>query len=123
MKLAREGASDVEIRAELGISDDLWYRWKKEEKEFSQTIKKANALCKAWWMKKGRKNLENRHFSPVLWYMNMKNRFGWKDKSETDIMSGGKKLPTPIIDLTIKNNDILRGNSNSQNKEINSKKR
>jgi len=92
LKLKKQGASDVEVRAEIGISVDLWQRFIKEIKEFSETIKDGSDLCEAWWMKKGRKNLTNREFSAVLWYMNMKNRFGWKDKNETDLTSNGKQI-------------------------------
>jgi len=80
-----EGASDVEIRAMLigwldSFSLDLWKRWIEEEEEFSLTIKKGKQLSEAWWVKSGRKNLENKDFSATLFYMNMKNRFGWADK-------------------------------------------
>lgn len=87
-----QGASKEELILELGISWDLFWRLRDEEKEFSVTIKKGEELCKAWWMKKARENLSDKNFSAVLWYMNMKNRFGWKDKSETDFTSGGKKI-------------------------------
>ena len=79
-----DGASQAEITAGLEISNDLFYRFMKEEPEFSETIKKGLVLCKCWWERKGRKNLENSKFSATLWYMNMKNRFGWADKTETD---------------------------------------
>lgn len=90
--LASEGASDVEIRAKLGITKDFWYKFKKRGGEFTETLKKAKLLCKAWWLEKGRKNLDNKEFSPVLWYMNMKNRFGWSDKKviKQDIDIKGK---------------------------------
>ncbi len=82
--MAANGASDVELRATaLGcISDCLWYRLIKEEEEFSRTVKKCKQLCQAWWESKGRTELENNKFSYTGWYMNMKNRFGWKDKQE-----------------------------------------
>ena len=83
LDIAQQGASEVEIRVALdGISDDLWYRWIKEEPEFSRTIKKAKLFCQAWWECQGRTNLNNRDFNHGLWYMNMKNRFGWKDKQD-----------------------------------------
>lgn len=88
----QEGASLEEIKTLLNISNDLHTRWMKDEEAYSETIKRGIELSKAWWMKQGRTNLENKDFSATLWYMNMKNRFGWKDKSETDITSGGEKI-------------------------------
>jgi hypothetical protein len=73
-----------------GISDDLWYRLIAEDEEFSRTIKKCKAACQQWWERKGRMHLENPKFNATLWYMNMKNRFGWKDKSE---VSGDRDNP------------------------------
>jgi len=40
--------------------------------------------------------------------MNMKNRFGWRDKQ--DVTTGGEKLPTPII-------DVSKNNSNREDTE------
>lgn len=84
LKLYSEGASDVEIRADIldCICHETWERLIKEESMFSETIKKGRELSAAWWQRKGRKNLENSQFSYTGWYMNMKNRFGWSDKQE-----------------------------------------
>lgn len=89
LALYGEGASNEEIKAEIAIrseglamSNDLWKRWMKDYPEFSETINRGKMLSAAWWQCQGRKNLQNKEFSPTLWYMNMKNRFGWADKTE-----------------------------------------
>ena len=81
--IKKVGGSDVEVRVALNISEDLWERFIKEIEEFQRTVKRGRDLCEAWWLEKGRQ-LENRQFNAVLWYMNMKNRFGWKDKAEVE---------------------------------------
>lgn len=87
--LYANGASDTEIKALIyynkgHFSEDLWERWLNEEPEFSQTIKNGRLLSKAWWEISGRANLKDKDFSYTGWYMNMKNRFGWRDKTETE---------------------------------------
>ena len=85
IELMKEGASLVEVAAELGICKDTVHEWKKTNDEFSESIKRGVKLRAAWWERKGRTSLENRDFSATFWYMKMKNRFGWKDKQETNI--------------------------------------
>ena len=77
-----EGASIEELPLYLGVSKFTIYHWIKQNESFSDAIKEGVALSEAWWREKGRKNLENDKFSATLWYMNMKNRFGWADKKE-----------------------------------------
>lgn len=89
IKMYRLGSSDVEVKAWIArqrgsISNDLWDRWLEEELKFSETIKKGRLLSEAWWTKKGRVNLSEKDFNYTGWYMNMKNRFGWRDKQEID---------------------------------------
>ncbi len=101
LKLMREGASKVEVCADLDISTETLAQWQKPSsdyyiKEFSDTIKRGELLSNAWWERNGRVNLYNKDFSAVLFYMNMKNRFGWRDKQE---LSSDKEAPL-IINIT-----------------------
>lgn len=82
IELMKEGASQQEVLAALDISNDTFYRWKSENQEFSETIKRGIQLSQAWWERKGRISLDDRQFNSTLWYMNMKNRFKWADKQE-----------------------------------------
>ncbi len=85
-----KGCSDVEIRAHLCMlggkfSHHTWDTLKDRDAEFTDTLKKGKILCQAWWEKQSRQSLDhskNTVFETGSWFANMKNRFGWKDKSE-----------------------------------------
>jgi hypothetical protein len=87
VEMMREGASKCEVCAELDISEETMNQWFKDGKhpEFTEAIKRGVQLSKAWWEKKGRTSLSDKEFSYTGWYMNMKNRFGWADKQETNV--------------------------------------
>ena len=108
LDLYKIGASDVEIKAlicektegEIRCSNDLWDRWMKDEVEFSETVKQGKLLSESWWQRKGRENIEETKFNSTLWYMNMKNRFGWKDKQELTGADNKPLIPGGADDLS-----------------------
>lgn len=81
---SKKGASIVELSVLLGICRDTFYTLCEREPHFFDTVKKCKQLCEAWWVKKGRTQLENKDFSYTGWYMNMKNRFNWTDKQQNE---------------------------------------
>ena len=82
INLSKEGASIVELAVALDISRKTLYNLSERDEHFLDTIKKCKRYCEAWWLSKGRTELDNKDFSYTGWYMNMKNRFGWADKQE-----------------------------------------
>lgn len=105
-----EGGSDAEVKVALAIpparalSNDLWDALQDREPDFSEAIKEGHQLARAWWESTGRRNLityEGVKFSTSLWFINMKNRFGWRDKQEVE-HSANQDAP-PIFTLKIDN--------------------
>ena len=82
INLMKEGASLIEVAADIGINADTLHTWRKSNTEFSDAVKIGMQLSEAWWMREGREALRDRDFNYTGWYMNMKNRHGWADKVE-----------------------------------------
>ena len=96
-----EGMSIKEVSAKLGVSYETICQWREKDgewfkKDISDAIKSGVYLSEAWWLEHGRTKLETKEFNSTLWYMNMKNRFGWADKHEHTGSEGG------AIDVKIK---------------------
>ena len=87
-----QGESDVGIRAyfiESGygyISEDLWYRWLKEEPEFSKTIEEGHTLERRWWETTGRLLALKGGGNGQVWGLNMRNRFGFRDEAKVEVL-------------------------------------
>lgn len=118
LDLMEQGASIVEVCAELGISRETLYDWINPESDrfepiFSDTIKLGKQKCQAWWEKKGREHLieetetdiktgssKSKRLNTTAWIFNMKNRFKdeWSDthKQEVEV----KNMPDWMQDDT-----------------------
>lgn len=82
-----------EVILSRGYSPQRFSEWeaKFDEKEYpviSESIKRVKAMLET------RLNLGGLtgQLNPTLTIFNLKNNYGWKDKTETDITSGGDKL-------------------------------
>jgi len=98
IELMAEGASLAEVAADLEVSRATLSKWQKDERKpkFVEAVKKGIELSEAWWLRMGREELWNSKFNHVLWYMNMKNRFGWSDKQEHKVEGGIVYKPQKI---------------------------
>lgn len=90
-----EGASDLEVRAALRMTVGVWDSLYNDavDSSFKEVVDFGRMFSKAWWQQQARKNLTNRNFNANLWYMVMKNMFGWSDKS-----SGGEKAESQLTE-------------------------
>lgn len=59
-----------------------------EKDEFFDTIKRYKSRCEQWVEENALMNKANATFS----IFNLKNNYGWKDKTEQDVTSGGEKI-------------------------------
>ena len=83
--LYSQGASTLEVAVSLGLSKATLYNRMKDDQQLLDAIKEGEALSEIWWEKMGRQHLATKEFNSTLWYMNMKNRFGWRDKKEVEV--------------------------------------
>lgn len=97
-----QGASDVEVRRMLAdacsgcFSRRTWYKWLAIDDDFKDFIEFGRDLCESWWLDAGRKHLKDKSFSYVGWYMQMKNRFGWRDSHDVSNRLIFNEMPTVI---------------------------
>lgn len=84
VELMAQGYAKVEVAVDLGISRETLNAWSNdpEKPEFSDAVTKGEEASEAWWLGQGRSALREREFNHGLWYMNMKNRHGWRDRTE-----------------------------------------
>jgi len=82
----KSGLSFECFGAAIGVSRDNVYEWAKVHPEFSESKELAKAASLLFWEREGVKGLWNEKDGPQLnnsvWIFNMKNRHGWKDKTE-----------------------------------------
>jgi hypothetical protein len=88
----------------IGLSRQGLMEYKNKSKEFSDAIKKARDKVH---MDVERRLMEGNSTGAIF---NLKNNFGWKDKTETDITSGGDKIEP----VTVRIIDEPQRNTNTE---------
>lgn len=89
------GRGVIETATLMGLHVDTLYDWTDQSSsrykpELSEALKLGMQLYQTWWTEQGRTSLRDREFNHVLWYMQMKNRFGWRDT--VDVTSQGMPI-------------------------------
>lgn len=80
---SRQGLSEVEIAAQFEVGLTTMRGWSEKYLEFSTAFEIGNALYEAWWLEKGRTNLNDRTFNTNLFKFLTGNKLGYSDKMET----------------------------------------
>ncbi len=87
--LLSEGYSKAATAGKIGISNETLLVWEREKPEISEAIKEGEAASQTWWEDRGRDACLNGEFNPTVWWRNMQNRFGWREKTEHTGEGGG----------------------------------
>lgn len=93
-EVGMRGGSKVEAMVELGIWESAWRTLMEDEPLFQRAEKRRKALCRVWWEKRGREMAGGADGNATVWIFNMKNRFGWRDKTDHS-SSDGSMSPKP----------------------------
>ncbi len=110
----RDGLIDKQIYKNMGISRTTFYKWKSENSDFADLLKRGkdiadreveNALFKS---ATGFMGPDDKYYPPnttaqIFWLKNRKQD-DWRDKRETDV-----NVSTPISDTASKVEAILKG--------------
>jgi hypothetical protein len=77
----------------IKVDRDTVINWTHTHKEFFGAYKRARTIQEELWKINSFKGLYNSAFTIFAG----KNMFGWRDKQDVDHTSGGKPLPSPIL--------------------------
>lgn len=83
LSLYEQGASDVEVAKELGITKKAFEKMYSEVVAFAAFVDKGRTVSEAWWHTQLRHNIGNKDWNTTLFNFAMKNRFNWADKVDT----------------------------------------
>lgn len=83
----KQGLSFEAFGGAIGVSKDTLYRWLKRHVEFSDAKKIATQYSQLFWEQQALNGLfdqKDKKLNSTVWIFNMKNRFGWRDRIETE---------------------------------------
>lgn len=107
IELGQQGASQKAMYAAVGISKDVAARWKKDDKDFFETMSLATTFSQAYWENMLLANIDNKTFNSRVAELALKGQFpddyGNRMEVKQDI-----KADVKVIDFNAAINDLLR---------------
>lgn len=97
IELYTQGYSDAEVAAEMKITIREYHKQITDNPTFGKLVEFGRTLSLAWWEGQARKNISNKSFNTPLWVFNMKNKFGWADR--TEVKTENENLNTDLDGL------------------------
>lgn len=81
-----QGFSFESFAGVLRVSKQTIYNWSEEFPEFLDAKRQGTELSRLWWEKTGHNGMfmggKDNPFNSTIWVFSMKNRFGWRDRTE-----------------------------------------
>lgn len=102
IELMAEGRSKTAAAGVLGVCRDTLHEWANKHEEFSDAIKRAEALSAEWWETRGRELATGEgDGAPAMVIFGLKNRvrYDWADRVQTE-HSGPDGGPIQTADVT-----------------------
>jgi len=90
-----------------------WAEKFKNNEEISETIKRIDGLLETRVNVGGLKGKLN----PTMTIFNLKNNYGWRDRHETDVTSGGERIVLPMPPELIEKHDTRLSQSPESDSE------
>ena len=103
LQMGREGSQHTHIMERFDLTRDTYYKLINRDKEFADTVKKAQTYAQNYWVKFAQDAFvkgESKSINSNLFSLIMRNRFkeDWSEKQYIDHSTNGEKIT---------NNDIV----------------
>lgn len=85
--LLSKGYSKEAVAGQIGISKQCFYEWVQKHKDFGDAVQRGESASQFYWEDLGMRGTlgQIKGFNASSWMFNMKNRFGWAEKSDQNI--------------------------------------
>jgi transposase-like protein len=108
-----QGYSKEACAGAIGITKDTLYNWAKKHKDFSDALALGVMRSQLFWERMAVENtLHTKNGTQInaqVYNLNMKNRFGWSDKTEVKSEVSEKPKKSFSFDLDVKPEELENG--------------